>query len=189
MEGPRVGKLSVAGDFYVSETEEALTRRLDKHFNILQAIEARGLGSSRVLAIAKCWADRAAPNEHWYRVLGTAKDVKETREVARAVAEWSDAESIGAHYAYGNDLFCTLDVAAPITRHGDALVLMPIVGVGSRRNLGSGLHPWATLPHLLGDLRWMLSNRPQKITFADMRAAGVCNVLIYFSDCRCSPFA
>jgi hypothetical protein len=100
MEGPRVGKLSVAGDFYESETEEALTHRLDKHFNILQAIETRGLGSSRVMAIAKCWADRAAPNEHWYRFLGTAKDVNETREVARAVAEWSDAESIGAHYAY-----------------------------------------------------------------------------------------
>jgi hypothetical protein len=123
MEGPRIGKLSVAGDFYVSETDEALTRRLDRHFKILQAIEARGLGSSRVIAIAKRWVERAAPNEHWYRLLGTARDVKETREVARAVAEWSDAESIGAHYAYGNDLFCTLDVAAGETRRGDAAIL------------------------------------------------------------------
>jgi hypothetical protein len=123
MEDPRIGKLGVAGDFYVSETEEALTQRLDRHFNILQAIEARGLGSPRVMALAKLWAERAAPNEHWYRLLGSARDVKETREVARVVAEWSDAESIGAHYAYGNDLFCTLDVAAGETRRGDAVNL------------------------------------------------------------------
>jgi hypothetical protein len=75
------------------------------------------------MAIAKRWAERAAPNEHWYRLLGSARDVKETREVARVVAEWSDAESIGAHYAYGNDLFCTLDVAAGETRRGDAAIL------------------------------------------------------------------
>jgi hypothetical protein len=119
---PRVGMPRVEGDFYVHETDEALTQRLDRHFNILQAIEARGLGSPRVMAIAKRWADRA-PNEPWYRVLGTAKDVHETREVARAVAEWSDADSIGAHYGYSNDLFCTLDVAAGETRRGDAAVL------------------------------------------------------------------
>jgi hypothetical protein len=31
-------------------------------------------------------------------------------------------------------------------------------------------------------------NRQQKITFAEMRAAGVCNVLIYCSDHRCGHF-
>jgi hypothetical protein len=95
----------VEGDFYAIETPGDLPERLDRFFNILQAIEARGLGSPRLMAIAKRWADRTAPNEHWYRVLGAAKDIHETREVGRAVAEWSDADSIGAHYGYKNDLF------------------------------------------------------------------------------------
>src|SRR5258707_15467978 len=106
----------------LDETPEALKQRLDRYFNILRAIEARGLGSPRVMAIAERWADRA-PNEPWYRLLGTAKDIHETREVGRAVAEWSDADSIGAHYGYGNDLLCTLDVAAGEGRRGDAAIL------------------------------------------------------------------
>lgn len=119
---PRIGMPRVEGDFYVLETPEALKQRLDRYFNILQAIEARGLGSPRVMAIAERWTDRA-PNEPWYRLLGTAKDIHETREIGRAVAEWSDADSIGAHYGYGNDLFCTLDVAAGEGRRGDAAIL------------------------------------------------------------------
>jgi hypothetical protein len=37
----------------------------------------------------------------------------ETREVARAIAEWSDGDSVAAHYGYGNDFFCTGDEARP----------------------------------------------------------------------------
>ena len=123
MGAPRIGKPSVEGDFYVSETPEALTQRLDRCVSILRAIEARGVGFSRAEALAEHWADRAAPNEPWYRVLGTARDIGEKREVARAIAEWSDADSIGAHYAYANDLFCTFDEAAAEGRRGDAAVL------------------------------------------------------------------
>jgi hypothetical protein len=56
-------------------------------------------------------------------VLGKAKDIHEVREVGRAIAEWSDADSLAAHYGYGNDLFCTLDVAAGEGRRGDAAIL------------------------------------------------------------------
>ncbi|WP_139017367.1 hypothetical protein [Bradyrhizobium sp. STM 3809] len=119
---PRIGMPRVEGNFYVPETEEALEQRLDRFFNVMRAIEARSLGSPRVLAIAERWAERA-PNSPWYQRLGTAKDIHETREVGRAVAEWSDADSIGAHYGYGNDLFCTLDIAAGEGRRGDAAIL------------------------------------------------------------------
>ena len=54
----------------------------------------------------------------WFNALGAANDVHEKREVARAVAEWADADSIAAHYAYGNDFFCTLDAAKAETRRG-----------------------------------------------------------------------
>jgi hypothetical protein len=119
----RVGMPRVEGDFYAFESPEALGERLNRFHDIMRAIEARGLGFPRAEAIANRWADRAARNEPWYRVLGTAKDIHEKREVSRAVAEWSDADSIGAHYAYDNNLFCTLDVAAAEGRRGDPAIL------------------------------------------------------------------
>jgi hypothetical protein len=112
----------VEGDFYASETDEELVGRWDRFVTLARGIEARGFGHPRVLAIAARWADRA-PNEPWYRVLGTAKDITEEREVARAVAEWSDADSNAAHYGYGNDLFCTQDMAAGEASRGDAAIL------------------------------------------------------------------
>jgi hypothetical protein len=119
---PRIGMPRVEGDVYVSETDEALPGRLDRFVTVARAIEDRGLGHPRVLAIAKRWGARA-PGEPWYRVLGKAKDIHEEREVARAIAEWSDADSIAAHYGYGNDLFCTQDVAAGEASRGDPAVL------------------------------------------------------------------
>jgi hypothetical protein len=29
------------------------------------------------------------------------------KEFARAAAEWADGDSVAAHFAYGNDIFCT----------------------------------------------------------------------------------
>ena len=120
---PRIGMPRVEGDFYAFEASTALSERLDRFFNIMRAIEARGLGLPRAKEIADRWADRAEPNEPWYRVLGKAKDIHEKREVARAVAEWADADSIGAHYAYRNEIFCTLDMAAGEGARGDAAIL------------------------------------------------------------------
>lgn len=67
----------VEGDFYAVEAPEALGERLDRFHDIMRAIEARGLGSPRAKALARRWADRAARNEPWYRVLSTAKDIHE----------------------------------------------------------------------------------------------------------------
>jgi hypothetical protein len=118
----RIAMPRVEGDFYAFELPEALGERINRFHNIMRAIEARGLGLPRAMSIADRWADRAARNEPWYRVLSKAKDIHETREVGRAVAEWSDADSVGAHYAYDNNLFCTLDVAAGEGRRGDPAI-------------------------------------------------------------------
>ena len=45
----------------------------------------------------------------WFEGLGRASTDAERAEVARAVAEWADADSIAAHIGYGIDLFCTND--------------------------------------------------------------------------------
>lgn len=34
-----------------------------------------------------------------------------SKKFARAVAEWADGDSVSAHYAFGNDIFCTNDKA------------------------------------------------------------------------------
>ena len=73
------------------------------------AIEARGLGFTRVLKVAKQLARHASVSESWQVSLGRAKSATEVNEVARAIAEWADGDSIVAHYAYAGDFFCTQD--------------------------------------------------------------------------------
>ena len=74
---PRIGMPRVEGDFYAIEASTALGERLDRFLDIMHAVEARGLGFPRAKEIADRWAERAAPHEPWYRVLGTAKDIHE----------------------------------------------------------------------------------------------------------------
>jgi hypothetical protein len=38
------------------------------------------------------------------------------------VAEWADADTIAAHYAYGNDVFCTLDAAKAENKRGEPAI-------------------------------------------------------------------
>ena len=117
---PRVGKPRAEEQYYATEDQAALGQRLDRFTSLLTQIESRRLGSARAQEIAA----RLPPQGigPWFNALGAAKDIHETREVARAVAEWADADSIAAHYAYGNDFFCTLDVAKAETRRGDPAV-------------------------------------------------------------------
>lgn len=80
---------------------------------VVRAIEDRGLGIAQARAIANTIIARdPKPNAsaHWSSVLREAADIHETRAIARAVAEWSDADAIGAHIAYKCDIFCTEDL-------------------------------------------------------------------------------
>lgn len=111
---PRIGMPRVEapnGDPYAVETEAALSVRLDRFHNIAEAIEQRGLGSIPAQQLAKRFAGRNPPSNPWFKILGASQDIHETREVARAVAEWADGDSIAAHYGYANDIFCTGDEA------------------------------------------------------------------------------
>src|SRR5260370_10139938 len=107
---PRIGMPRVEGpngNPYAIETEAALSARIDRFHDIAEAIEKRGLGSVPATLLAQRFAGRAAPSTLWFKCLGTARDIHETREVARAIAEWADADSVPAHYGYPNDAFCT----------------------------------------------------------------------------------
>lgn len=120
---PRIGMSRVEvpnANPYATESEEQLSTRLNRYHELAEAIKARELGSIPAQRLAKQLANTAhiMPTP-WFKALGAARDIHEKREVARAIAEWSDGDSIAAHYGYGNDFFCTGDVA----RRGRASIL------------------------------------------------------------------
>ena len=63
--------------------------------DITETIEQRGVGG----AVLRSLQEKAG---------GRAEDIEE-KEFARAVAEWADGDSVAAHIAYTNDIFCTED--------------------------------------------------------------------------------
>jgi hypothetical protein len=120
---PRIGMPRAEEQFYALEDPAMLGERLNRFFDLARKIEARSLGSSRAHGIAAHFAGRACAQGPWFTALGAATDIHETHEVARAVAEWADGDSVAAHYAYGNDIFCTLDNGKAETRRGQPAVL------------------------------------------------------------------
>lgn len=119
LEAPRVGGVRIAdpsGELYAKDTDEgALANRLMRFESIAAAIEARGLGHARLLKVARS-LDRGVGFESGRADIIRASSPRDRRKVARAVAEWADGDSVSAHYAYANDLFCTEDRAAKAGR-------------------------------------------------------------------------
>lgn len=112
---PRVGMSRVVipdSNPYAVENETELSERLDRYHNIATAIEDRDLGSAQAWQLAQRFAGSGLPSSPWFKILGMARDIHEKREVARAVAEWADADSVAAHYGYANNVFCTEDKGA-----------------------------------------------------------------------------
>jgi hypothetical protein len=119
---PRIGMPRAEDQLYALEDPANLGDRLNRFFDLARQIEARDLGSVRAKKLAGRFLQGAAPKGPWFTGLGAAKNIHETREVARAIAEWADADSIAAHYAYGNDFFCTADAAIAETKRGNPAI-------------------------------------------------------------------
>jgi hypothetical protein len=120
---PRVGIPQAETQFHVIEDPAMQHQRLGRFVSLLRQIEERGLGSARAVKIAARYVPPEDLKRLWFTALGAAaKDITERREIARAVAEWADADTIAAHYGYGNDVFCTLDFAKAETKRGEPAV-------------------------------------------------------------------
>jgi hypothetical protein len=122
---PRLGMPRAEEQFYAVEESEQIGRRLDRHGALASEIEKRGLGSARANALATRLAGGAVRVGPWFQSLGNARDVHERRKAARAVAEWADGDAIAAHYAYGNDFFCTRDAGKGENKRGEPAILDP----------------------------------------------------------------
>ena len=84
------------------------TREMANKFGaISREIESRGCGISDMKQIGKRYAPS---NKPWKEGLKIAPD-NEDKTIIKAVAEWADGDAIAAHYAHGNDFFCTRDKA------------------------------------------------------------------------------
>jgi hypothetical protein len=60
--------------------------------------------------IATRLANRAGVTESWYRSLDRASGTEEL-EIANAIAEWADGDTVAAHIAFQIDYLCTGDEA------------------------------------------------------------------------------
>jgi hypothetical protein len=110
---PRVGMVRVDdpdGSRYVAEPgEDQIGRRLDRHGNVVTAIEARCLGCAQAQKIASKIRAEVGGYGSFISYLGKPRTPAEQEKINRAIAEWADGDSIAAHYGYGNDFFCTED--------------------------------------------------------------------------------
>ncbi|MCU1312744.1 MAG: hypothetical protein JWM54_501 [Acidobacteriaceae bacterium] len=93
MAPPSFLNLSVFADEHDVPTSTARGNRWGK---ILQTIEQRGVGAAALAALDE---ELRKPNSE--------SDAENT--FASAMGEWADGDSIAAHIAYGNDVFCTHD--------------------------------------------------------------------------------
>jgi hypothetical protein len=96
MRAPRIGiplpDLFLDLSVFAEDVDVAISAARDNRWgDVVSAIEERGVGSG-ALRLQQ----------------GRFKAMGET-EFARAVAEWADGDSVAAHVAYGNDVFCTED--------------------------------------------------------------------------------
>lgn len=93
---------------YVQQSSAEAEARQSRTFAALGDIEARSVGKSQIDAIGTRIASRLGLSGPWYQHLdkGTPQEIS---EIAKAVAEWADADSVAAHIGYECDYFCTED--------------------------------------------------------------------------------
>ena len=147
---PRIGMPRAEEEFYAVEEPTHLGERLNRFVDLCREIEMRGLGSKRAESVATRLAGNVRPAQPWFTGLGNARNIHETREVGRAVAEWADGDSIAAHYAYGNDYFCTRDAGKGENRRSDSAILDEINRMWLTEEFGM---QFATLGEIAAKLR------------------------------------
>jgi hypothetical protein len=113
LSAPRTGAIKIDDPdhmIYAAETQGIdLRERLNRYHNALRSIEERGVGMTLCKQLGQNFSAREKIHEPWFKGLQRARDVHEQNQVARAFAEWADADAIAAHVGYGIDYFCTED--------------------------------------------------------------------------------
>jgi hypothetical protein len=110
---PRIGAFKMndpTNEYYLSNGDgHALENWIEKAFEVIRALEARGIGIAQLKALGRN-LNFSDPELAWYKALDTASNIHQQRAIERAFAEWADGDAIAAHIAYGIDIFCSADV-------------------------------------------------------------------------------
>jgi len=91
---------------------DELLRCMDKVNALTLEIMNRGFGQAVARDIGVRFSERRESTtepELWHQGLGRARNPAEKKKVAKAIREWADGDSVGAHYGFGIQLFCTND--------------------------------------------------------------------------------
>lgn len=100
----------IRDEWFAAEADLQFTKaRQEKFSAVLSNIDAKGVGIEVVKNLGRSLLSTHGKNGTWFEGLAYAQSKSELKAVAGAVGEWADADSVAAHIAYGNDLFCTRD--------------------------------------------------------------------------------
>lgn len=93
----------------VGEAPHERSLREQLHYGVFNAIEVAGAGKAWIENIRKDYDADAGFEHAGWTALRRAKGNAEIAKIAKAIAEWSDAEVVSAHVGYRNDILCTND--------------------------------------------------------------------------------
>jgi hypothetical protein len=79
-------------------------------------IRSRGVGKSVIEALGLRLAMRQPGGGSFFDIPDVALTKEEGKEIARAIAEWADGDTVSCHVAYRNDVFCTGDKGGKLGR-------------------------------------------------------------------------
>jgi hypothetical protein len=118
LRAPRIGLPSPTEPDEANFAVDADVSARQKRFSELsRQLESRGFGIAAAKCVGHAINNRLGkPTDPWFGNLSQTTDTNERAAIVRAVAEWSDGDTIAAHYAYGNDVLCTEDLAGNSAR-------------------------------------------------------------------------
>jgi hypothetical protein len=99
----RVKNPDILEEWFLVDNDIPIEER-QKKFECLLEIESRGCGISHIKNIGNNFSN----GQHWLDGIKNAP-TSEDVNIAKAVAEWADGDSVAAHIAYDNRYFCTKD--------------------------------------------------------------------------------
>jgi hypothetical protein len=86
-------------EHYADEHDRQASAKRDNYWGeVLEAIELRGVGGAVIRAVKQSLRQGVG-----------VSSAEQENDFARAIAEWADGDSVAAHVAYNNDVFCTED--------------------------------------------------------------------------------
>jgi hypothetical protein len=105
----RVGGITnpdIDQSFFVQQSEDEILERMQLCSECAEEIERIGGGISHAKQIGHRYS---TGNASWHIGIKNAPST-ETKNIAKALAEWADGDAIAAHVGYKNDYFCTKDI-------------------------------------------------------------------------------